>query len=202
MIDFHYLFYDWCGLNKALFLMINQIHSPLFDHFMLVITFLGNPGLFPFYISIALLLSWFRTSYLKPQNIIVFALSYVFISVMIVPFIKVSLNYPRPLAVLGENNIVVLGHSLAAHSFPSAHSAFAVLIVMSFWPGLPRCWQITLIMFASLICLSRISVGAHFPADVVGGILIAIFAVISVRLLLKYFMSTGDTCKNESGSDR
>ena len=67
------------------------------------------------------------------------------------------------------------------HSFPSGHAAFAVLMAASLMPRIASGAQLALIVFAALACVSRIWVGAHYPADVLAGALIALVIVSLVR---------------------
>jgi undecaprenyl-diphosphatase len=177
-------FYDWFGFNKSLFLLINQIHAPLLDQAMLLATWLGHPALYPFYIAAALLLTWRQPSMLPQKNVVVFALSYAITSALVVPIIKTVLDLPRPLTVLGEQSVIVLGNPEMQHSFPSGHAAFAVLMTASLAPGISLGGRLALVIFALLVCLSRISVGAHFPADVLGGAAISILVVSAVHYLI------------------
>ena len=178
------IFYNWFGFNEELFLLINGIHSPGLDQLMSLVTSLGHPQLFPFYIMLALVLMWYKPVSMSQQNVVTFSVSYILISAIIVPLLKQSFDFPRPLTVLGEKSVVLLGHPDIIHSFPSGHSAFAVLMAASLAPGLPLFGKVMIIAFAFLVCLSRIIVGAHFPVDVLGGALISLLVVFSVRFIL------------------
>lgn len=173
--------YDFFGLNKSLFLLINHIHAPILDQIMLSASWLGHPNLYPFYMAALLLLTWFRPLTMPLSNVVVFAVSYVATSLIIVPIIKAGLDFSRPSTVFGEHAITILGNPEQFHSFPSGHSAFAVLMAASLMPGIPRGGKLLLLLFALLVCFSRISVGAHFPVDVVGGATISILVVLVIR---------------------
>lgn len=177
------LAYDFFGINKSLFLLINQVHAPIFDQVMLVVTNLGHPAWYPPYLALALLLAWQRPAVLPQRNVVVFAVSYVLNSMIIVPAIKTALDFPRPVTVFGEGGVTILGTPDVIHSFPSGHAAFAVLMATSLAPGMPRTGRLLLLGFALLVCISRVSVGAHFPADVIAGAGIGMFVVWGVRSL-------------------
>lgn len=78
---------------------------------------------------------------------------------------------PRPPSVLDPSRLHVIGHTLHANTFPSGHSVTAftlasILIVASRSPLWTAAWTLPL---ALLIALSRIAVGAHWPADLAAG---------------------------------
>ncbi len=90
---------------------------------------------------------------------------------------KSSLDFPRPIIAMGSDTVTILGDPETSGAFPSGHAAFAVLVAASLMPGASRATQLALGVGAILVCLSRVWVGAHFPADVVGGALISIACV-------------------------
>ena len=178
------IFYDWFGLNEDIFLLINHSHTAFLDQFMLLFTWLGHPRLFLFYIVFLLLLSWYKPAITFRRNITVFAVSYFLISVIMVPLLKNTLNMPRPCFVLGENLVNIVGSPDTIQTFPSGHAAFAVLTAASLALDRPRILKIILALFAILVCVSRVYVGAHFPADVLGGALLSLLTVFAVRFMI------------------
>ncbi len=176
--------YDWWGFNVTLFEHINGFHWPAFDNLMLVVTTLGHPNLYPFYLAAALWRAWRRPGGAPLRNVLTLTIAYPLVSVLAVPALKGWMDFPRPLSALGTDAVVVIGTADPAHSFPSGHAAFAALLAASLMPGASTGARILLSAFAVLVCLSRISVGAHFPADVVGGALLAIGAAAIVRRVL------------------
>lgn len=94
------------------------------------------------------------------------------VTAALVMALKNGLHIPRPSAALPEGTVHLLSQPRSVYSFPSGHSAFAMLVVMLLWP-LCRHWsgKFFLIMFALWVGISRISLGLHFPADVVAGYL-------------------------------
>ncbi len=176
--------YDWFGLNQSIFLSINNLHAPVLDQFMLFVTFLGHPRLYPFYIASTLLLMWFKPGMMPQRNVVTFAVSYIVTSIFLVPLLKSFFDYPRPLIILGKQNVTVLGNPDTLHSFPSGHSAYVILLAASLFPDIPRLGKIALITFTLLVCVSRIAVGAHFPADIVGSLMLALTVVFVVRFVI------------------
>lgn len=176
--------YDWFGLNKILFLWINKIHAPVLDQIMLIASWLGHPQLFPFYMTAVLLLAWKKSDRMPIRNVMIFSICYIAVSIIIVPALKIALDFPRPWIVFGEQGITLLGKSDANHSFPSGHAAYIVLMAASLITKLPRAGKRILLFFVLLVCISRVSVGAHFPADVVAGAFISMLTVWGVRKCL------------------
>jgi len=176
--------YAWGGLNRLLFLQINGFHAPFWDALMLAMTALGDHGNFLHYLAIALLVSIWRPSWLPRRNVLVFFVGYG-ITALIAIQLKHWLDFPRPLLALGQNLVHVVGRPELHHSFPSGHATFAALLAasLSYQAAYPLRWLLWI--YALLVCLSRPALGAHFPADVLGGALIAYLTVYSLRWLHK-----------------
>jgi len=176
--------YDWFGMNRQLFLLINGYHPSGLDNLMLLVTTLGHPKLFPFYMAAALVFMWRKPTILPSRNVATFGVSYVVISLLLIPLAKSWFDYPRPVVALGKQLVSLVGHPDLVHSFPSGHAAFAILLAASLAPGMPGLAKGMLVLFAMLVCVSRISVGAHFPADIIGSLLLTLPVVALVRFLL------------------
>jgi membrane-associated phospholipid phosphatase len=176
--------YGWFGLNQALLLYVNGIRAPFLDSLMLGLSWLSHPRMFPLYIAVMLVLAWRTPARMPLRNVVTFAVGYVVANAAIVPVMKVAFDLPRPAQVLGAGLVTVLGDPEAGQAFPSGHAAFAVLLACSLMPGATRGARIVLVTFAALACVSRISTGAHWPADVVAGAIIAAAVVTCARLAL------------------
>lgn len=168
--------YAWGGLNHALFLAINHAGSGwLWNHLALWGTAAGDHALYPVYAPLTLGLALKRPGWLTTRAVLVFLVAYL-IDWAIVSGIKPWLDFPRPPKALGEAAVHILGRPEYVHSFPSGHVAFAFLLMASLLPGAHAVLKALLVVFALWVGWSRMAVGAHFPADVLGGALIGLFS--------------------------
>lgn len=108
--------------------------------------------------------------------------------------IKPIVNRIRPYDV--NTALTILGRKPSDASFPSGHTgaAFAVAFAMAF--TLPKKYSIPAIVVAALISLSRLYNGVHYPTDVLGAIIVALIAAISMKELLFIRLKTYLNKKN------
>lgn len=85
--------------------------------------------------------------------------------------LKSMFDMNRPAAVLDDVHVV--GRTLRHRSFPSGHSAtiMALGVVLSDYFKM-RKYRIMLVAVCSVIAITRVSIGAHFPLDVWVGALL------------------------------
>ena len=194
------IFYDWGGANAWLFYLINGFHSPWWDRFMLAGTALSAHSNFPLYVATVALAGVIATGLRKKPRpreaslgwlsaVCVFAWSYVVVG-LLVAALKAGLDLPRPPLALPPGSVHIVGAPEYRHSFPSGHSAFAMTVAASLWPVLRRGWKILAVLFVAWVGLSRVSLGVHFPADVVGSYALALLTVVAVRFLVTRLSAT------------
>ena len=191
------ILYDWGGANVWLFHAINGAHTAFTDRFMMLGTLLAGHGNFPVYLGFACLFaigSLSGTGLEHPDmarkkavrwlvTISVFCIAYMLDGQML-GLVKPWLDFPRPLLALPPSSVHVFGRPEYHHSLPSGHASFAMLTIASLWPMLNRNFRQFGVFFVVWAGLSRISLGAHFPADVVAGFLSAFLIVHVVRKVL------------------
>lgn len=67
--------------------------------------------------------------------------------------------------------------------FPSAHTAVATALAMTFWPLLPKNWRWVCVSWIGLVGLSRMYLGVHLPLDVIGGVAAGLVVVSGTKLI-------------------
>ena len=194
------IFYDWGGANVWLFHAINDIRFEWFDSVMLLGTFLGGHTLFPYYLAVLTLISLIAVS--TPARdashyqtlvkrwmavIAVFSLAYL-LDGLLLGVLKPLLDFPRPPLALPPDTVQIIGTAEYHHSLPSGHASFAMMVVASLWPILQRWWRATAVLFLLWVGVSRVSLGAHFPADVMAGFLSSLAVVLLVYVAVQQLM--------------
>lgn len=157
--------------NRSLFLIINGLHTPVTDWMWLAFTTLGDGLLVGIILGAFLLVN---------PRVTVFGIAVLLLSSVLVHVVKLGFPSLRPVMLL--DSVHVVGPLLRSGSFPSGHSAAAMsagLAVAKFAPS--RTIAVGAVVAAVMVALSRIFVGAHFPADVVGGIICATVVFIGLE---------------------
>ena len=90
--------------------------------------------------------------------------------------IKQVLQIARPAATLGIDQMVVIGTPLLTKAMPSGHAvtAFTVATLVSLERRLSWPWRLVVWLIAFAVALSRVAVGAHWPADIAVGALLGV----------------------------
>lgn len=200
------IFYDWGGLNVALFHSINNFHPDNWDSLMLIGTMLANHQLFPLYLATLSLFAVIAVNKMSTDNFMdyqqhttlwintlaVFSIAYV-LDGYLLGMLKPLLDFPRPPLALPITSLHIIGTPEFHHSLPSGHSSFAMLVIASIWPVLRHELRILGVFFILWVGVSRISLGAHFPADVMAGWASSLLMVLLVRWMLSLSKPLGLT---------
>jgi undecaprenyl-diphosphatase len=95
----------------------------------------------------------------------------VVIVTLVTEVMKLVVDRPRPSAELSDVHTIL---SASGPSFPSAHAARAFAVALLVWLNTNRRWGAVAVAVASLIALSRVYLGVHWPSDVVVGALLGL----------------------------
>jgi len=186
--------YAWGGWNSRLFLAINHAgDNPIWNNAARLGTALADHQMLPVYMGLALTVALRWPRLLPVRSVLVYAWGNLLLYLTIYGLLKPLADFPRPLAVFGTHAVHVLGEAKFAHSFPSGHTAFAAVLAASLGFSLPRPWGALLWVFVLWVGWSRIAVGAHFPADVVGGALVGMICALAAHGLAKLWVKTSAT---------
>ncbi len=146
---------------------------------MIFITHLGDTG--AIWIALALILLILP----KTRKVgIVCAVSMVINLLLTNIALKNIIQRIRPYEIISSLNILI--EAQHDFSFPSGHTACSFAAAWVLWRVAPRKYSIPAMILAVLISLSRLYVGVHYPTDILGGLIVGVFAAeASYRLLRK-----------------
>lgn len=136
------------------------------DRLMKFITRSGDGYLYPVVGALILIFDWETGLKVVLACLLAFA-----IELPIHKIIKGTTSRLRPFeAIPGIINLI---HAPDKYSFPSGHTAAAFIMAIVIGHGIPIL-MIPLVIWASLVGLSRIYLGVHYPTDVVVGMIVGL----------------------------
>ncbi len=151
-------------LNFQLFFNINHVAHMAGSGFWANMTLFGD-GL----VVAALCLPFIR----RRPDVVGAVLLAAVIMTLTVHLMKDGFNVPRPPRILDHESFNIIGPAYKRHAFPSGHTATAFMLA-GVWvflrPG--NRLRTALLLTAILVGISRISVGIHWPLDVLAGAVI------------------------------
>ena len=148
-------------LIRDLFRLVSRLGDGLFWYslMLLILLFEGGDGLLPvLHMALAGLSGTLLYKWLKGKTL-----------------------RPRPFEV--HQDIFMTGKPLDKFSFPSGHTLHAVvfgLVAINYYPAL----SFIIMPFVSMVALSRVVLGLHYPSDVIAGAIIgSLIAALSFLLV-------------------
>ena len=156
------------ALDRQLFHLINHLpHNGLTDSLALTLSGIGIYG----FIFIGIIFLFFVREERKDLRFFRMILVIAVLLLFLEQSLKLFFVRLRP-----DNlaDTIYLGRQLSDYSFPSGHAmtAFAAAYILA--KEEPR-WKIGFYVFATLIAISRVFLGRHYPSDVLAGSILGTF---------------------------
>ncbi len=150
---------------------LQDIHNPILDKIMVVVSTIGNAGIFWILVGLLLLIP---KRYRKGGLQMLMAMALAFIVGNLI--LKNVIARERPCWI--DPSVALLVASPSDYSFPSGHSmnGFAGAVSL-LWLGIPA------VVLAAVIAFSRLYLFVHFPTDVLVGTAIGIGAALLVNFI-------------------
>lgn len=177
--------------QRELFILLNNMSQTLPDGFWNNVTQMGDAlVLIPFMSIICVLNTRFFAAMFGAIPL----------SSILTHLGKNVFSIPRPAAIIDSEKITIIGEVLkSSTSFPSGHtitiftaasSIYFVLIRSQYLRSdMKLAFTLILFVFASLIAISRVAVGAHWPGDIVFGAVIGVISGASGEYLSRRYLS-------------
>ncbi len=162
------------GTDRSLFSFFNSLSDHTGPAFWAHVTILGD-GL----VTAVLFLPWIRR---HPERVWGGMLGAVVMFVILRSF-KAFLSLPRPLGVLPEEMVTIIGPGHRRSAFPSGHTATFFLFVGIWALSVRRRWvSLTVLVPGVVVGVSRMAVGVHWPSDVLAGAVLGwVSALVGMR---------------------
>ena len=168
-------------LDMSILLWIQEhLRIAALTPFWKVITFLGNGGWF-WLVAAAVLLIPKKTRRVGITALLSITIGFLITNVLL----KNIVARPRPFDAYTE--IIPLITRPTDFSFPSGHTCASFACALVFFRMLPKKYGVPAVVLAGMVAFSRLYLGVHYPGDVLGGFLVAVFASTLVYHLVQTY---------------
>ncbi len=201
------ILYDWAGANLWIFKQINALSGKghVYDQAMQTISNLsdGKHVFIPYLVTLCVLavISGLVGIITKRHGnkfafnqwiaiIALFAVAFP-VNAAINSTLKNYFSFPRPYVAIEESQVQKLenrGNEDGHRSFPSGHVAFITCLVFCLWGKLSDSARPIAALSVFMVAWSRIALGMHFPADLIGSFFITLAVASMVRIAVFYVL--------------
>ena len=155
--------------GEILLFIQDHIRQEWMDWFWKAVTHLGDGGVFWILLGIILLFS----KKTRPAGVAAL------LALLVGPLhtnvcLKNIVARIRPYEVVEGLRLMI--ERQRDYSFPSGHTSASFAAACALVRTLPKKWGTVCMILAGVIALSRLYVGVHYPSDVLGGMVVGIFA--------------------------
>jgi len=155
-------------MDKAILMGIQEyIRNDYLTPVMLFVTRIGSLG--AVWLFMAALLAWGRNT--RVQGIL--SLVSILFCGGVSECLKHAVMRPRPFLQIPD--LTLLGPLPHSFSFPSGHTVCAFALAFIIWRTCRGSFRVWIMAFAAVMAFSRLYLGAHYPTDVLAGVMIAYF---------------------------
>lgn len=167
-------YWDW---EFSWLYAIQQLHNPVLDKLMILLSTLGDGGIL--WIALGLLLLWpkrYRSTGI--QMLVSIAITFIIGNLVL----KNVVMRARPCMI--DTTILPLIRVPGDYSFPSGHSMNGFTAAVALFCNQKK-WGIPAIALAALIAFSRLYNFVHFPTDVMFGMLLGTTVAVVVCTIFR-----------------
>ncbi len=168
--------------EASIILWIQENLRGVMDGFWVFVTHLGDEGFLWIALGIVLLF-WKKTRPIGFTMLLSLSLDFLIVNVTL----KGLVGRPRPF-VVNEAIVTLIKQPSPYRSFPSGHTAGSFAAMLALYKWVPKKIGIPAVVLATLVALSRLYVGVHYPTDLLGGFVVGLVSSIVAYRIVKSVM--------------
>lgn len=165
-----------------------NLRGPM-DAVVKFITYLGDDGILWIAMGIVLLF-WKKTRPIGITVLISLLFDYLIINVAL----KALIARPRPF-VVNELITPLVTNVSPYRSFPSGHSGGSFSAMFALYKWVPKKIGIPALILATMVALSRLYVGVHYPTDIIAGCMIGFICSVLANYIVRWTMEKSEERK-------
>ena len=165
-----------------------NLRGPM-DAVVQCITYLGDDGILWIAMGIVLLF-WKKTRPIGITVLISLLFDYLIINVAL----KALIARPRPF-VVNELITPLVTNVSPYRSFPSGHSGGSFSAMFALYKWVPKKIGIPALILATMVALSRLYVGVHYPTDIIAGCIIGFICSVLANYIVRWTMKKSEERK-------